>query len=538
MGPAIEQEGSEANAWRAPSHISCFILFPFVRLTNRREGIIARASERGYGMRIPTAAFLRVRRLLWHNSMMIKKKVLGAFIGGVAGIWLLLVLLPGTRAVPFDGLNVLVIVVDTINSSHLGSYNPDRTNSPVIDALAGEGTRFSQAFSVTSWTKPAVASIYTSMLPSHHGATMVREPLSPEIKTMAEFFEEAGFRTVGFVSHSYLDESHGMSQGFREYTRINRVGDPHASLTSRELSDLAVSWLGSYKRDGGESPFFMLLHYFDPHFRYIHHPDFSLTENYSGALPENISVGALFKGRKTFSADDVEYIRNLYREEIAYTDHHIGRVVAALRDSGLAENTLIVLTSDHGEEFMEHRSFTHGRSIFDEVLRVPLIFHLPGRIKSNVIESPVDVLDILPTVMELACCSTADPKWEGRSLVPVLLGEEDSVPGRDLFSEISYVSLKGGKISPDLTAVRSGDFRLIHNRRRSTYKLFNVVNDPGEQVDVSTENPDVVEDLSLKVKFLDELHSRQGRALKNGSDAGKVKLPEGEVERLRSLGYF
>lgn len=439
---------------------------------------------------------------------------------------------------PFGSLNVVFIAIDALHAKHLGAWTPELRNSPNIDALAHGGAAFMNAYAVTSWTKPSFASMFTSVLPSHHGATGIRSVLPGEFKTLAEQFKESGFRTAGFISHSPLDASYGISQGFDEYTRINQGGNPHTAIISGELSDLAVSWLDRNESGADRKPFFLFLHYFDPHFLWMDHQDQNLTGDYKGQLSPATSIGALFKLRKQFTPEDVEFLKNLYREEIAFTDRQVGRVVEKLRSLGLEENTLIVLTADHGEEFMEHKSLTHGRSLYDEVLHVPLIFYLSEKIKPRRFDVRVDLLDIMPTILDLSCEHAPDPAWEGRSLMRLMLNDNAGLPPRNLFSELSYVSAKGRKISPDLISVRSGRYKLIRNRRRKTYALYDIESDPGEKMDISGENSKVVEELAGKIRFLEEAHARQERALSNPGKSPEAAVSEEEVKKLKSLGYF
>lgn len=437
-----------------------------------------------------------------------------------------------TRKPVLEELNVILIVVDTLSSRYLGCYNQTQKNSPVIDRLAKEGALFVQSFSVAPWTKPSLASIFTGVMPSEHGITAAGDRLAEDRKLLGEMLKERGFRTAGFASHVYLSQRFGLAQGLDFYKQVNKSKRIHSAITSAQVSDLAIEWM----KEKSDRPFFLFLHYFDPHFNYIHHKDFNFTSDYKGPLSESISMVELTKRTKHLKAADVEFLKNLYREEIAFTDHHIGRVIEAVKALGAAKNTLVVLTADHGEEFMEHGSFNHTKTLYDELLSVPLIFYLPGTIEPRQVKHPVTQLDIVPTLLSLSKRPESAAGWSGISLAPALFGQE--IPSdRDLFHEVSYSSVKNRKnVEHDIIGIRSGRYKLLHDRNRKRTSLYDLKSDPLEQRDLSKSEPKIAEDLLARLKPLEEHHAAQREELEKAAPG--PDLPSEEIKKLETLGYL
>ena len=298
-------------------------------------------------------------------------------------------------------LNVVLIVVDTLGARHLQAYDSRLNNSPNIARLAKEGVLFKNAYSVAPWTKPAIASIFTSLLPSEHKLRDLHDKLDNEHLTMAELLKLRGYATMGKVSHTFLNDKQGFSQGFDSFEVVPFRGNVHHAITSETVSTRALRWLEHQQKVAADQPFFMFLHYFDPHYNYQHHPQFDRTSKYKGKLQPGTDIRELRRLIPELTKEDIQYLVDLYHEEIQYTDYHIGRVIDELRKRGLDRNTLVILTADHGEEFMEHDYIGHTRTLYDELVNIPLIFWLPGQFEPAQIQENVSSLDILPTVLAL-----------------------------------------------------------------------------------------------------------------------------------------
>lgn len=432
---------------------------------------------------------------------------------------------------PAPDHNVLLIVIDTMGARYLGAHTPGLVNSPTIDRLAREGVHFERCYSVAPWTQPAVASLMTSQMPSSHGVRHIFDQLVRGHTTLAEHLKQRGLRTGGVISHFVIGDELGYGQGFDSYDD-QAVGD-HRAITSAAVTDQAIA---SLERLAGE-PFFLFVHYFDPHWYFNHHPDFDETSGYTGELLPGMDIAALRAQRRELDAEDIAYLEGLYREEIAFTDHHVDRLLSRLAELGVADDTVVVLTADHGEEFMQHGWIGHTATLYDELIHVPLIVHAPGRFAARTVAEPVSLLDIMPTMLDLQGVA-ADPDWQGVSLAPVLRGEA-LPPARPLMAEVSYISPAGwpsgdgGVKRYYKTAVVEGTRKLVHDFAAGTWEFYDLAADPLEQTDLW--NPDD----AAQRELLNTLHAWQVDHTAAWPDELSEELAIGEdaARRLRALGY-
>lgn len=441
---------------------------------------------------------------------------------------------PGPAA---EELNVLLVVVDTLGAEHLGSYGgPART--PHLDQLAAQGLRFEQAVATAPWTQPSIASLLTSLMPSQHGVERLGQSLGDEPLTLAEALKERhGLRTHGVVSHVLLLPKNGYAQGFDGYDSQPAGG--HDDLSSAEVTDAAIEFIDQHRAgSSAEERFFLFAHYFDPHYVYRSHEDFKHAPEYQGPIRPGMPIWDLRDQRDELGAEDVDFLRALYHEEIAYTDHHIGRLLQHLERTGLERNTLVVFTADHGEEFMGHGWIGHTRTLYDELVRVPLIMRLPGAIEPGVVTAPVSLIDVAPSVLELLG-PEVPAEWQGQSLLPYMANPGFDAGPRLVFSEVSY----GPKRDVDKpqamqkrahkTALVVGDVKLIHDRLSDGWELYRRADDPGEQRDLLREDPEAAASLgALKSKLL------AFEAARGAGSQGDIEFEESELEELRKLGYL
>jgi len=323
--------------------------------------------------------------------------------------------------------NVLVLMVDALRADHLGCYGYERDTSPHIDALATESILFRAAHAQSPWTKPSIPTLFTSLYPIQHGVYEGERPgraghlesdvLSDAQHTLAEAFESAGFRTAAFVHNAQLPASHGFAQGFEVYE--------HGSLSAAEINRAFLEFAAREP----DTPFFAYLHYLDVHWPYTPGPPFDrrFSEPDGRRLPgaqgwralrDGINQGAI-----QLTAGDRARLISLHDGGIAEMDQRIGELLEAMRERGALERTVVLLTSDHGEELLEHGKVGHGGTLFDEVIRIPLMIRLPGGKGARAVDEPARMLDIYPTL--LAAAGIALPSsLEGRDL----LGPPDGVP--------------------------------------------------------------------------------------------------------------
>jgi arylsulfatase A-like enzyme len=356
--------------------------------------------------------------------------LIAAFLALVAG-------LPAAQDPAGARPNVLLITVDTLRADHLSSYGYAWKTSPQMDRLAAEGTRFERVYTVIPLTGPAHLSLFTSRYPQEHGARRNGEAIVAERPLLAfpQVLRANGYRTAAFVSGwplngrlTKIDDwfDHYDEELTRKYQWFN------SSRWAEDVTPPAIDWLE--KNSKGSRPFFLWVHYFDPHSPY----DF---RRHFADLPKNGAAPP----RRVHDEQMRERIRN-YDTEIAYMDWHMGKLFAAVDRLGLRDSTLVVLTADHGESLGEHDYVGHGRHLFDNILRVPLIVRLPGEApQAKVVSTPVSILDVAPTILDLTVGEELERKkipltFVGRSLAPAILDGERLTQRR-----LYYVTFPGKK---------------------------------------------------------------------------------------------
>lgn len=439
-------------------------------------------------------------------------------------------------------LSVLFVVIDTTRADELGCYGSPYGTTPRLDALAAEGTRFAHASAHAPWTLPSTASLLTSLMPEQHGAggyldlahakpglpvPRTIRGLDQSIDTVAEAFRAGGYDTGAVVNVSFLDHPYGLTQGF-DHVDAKCFGSNTEVRAARETTDAALAWLDERE---GEKPFFLLVHYFDPHAVYAPPPEFRRrfaapvdreTESFVFGTREHMM--ALRTGRLVLDPQLLDRAHHLYRGEIAYVDEQVGHLVDGLEGRGQGSSTLVVVTADHGEEFLDHGGFEHGHTLYEELLHVPLIFHLPGLVRSGyVVEAATGLVDVAPTLCELAGVARPE-RFAGRSLAEVLRGDE---------AHSRPILAHGNFWGPPLSSWRSGNWKLIRTPLEEggeRIELFDLAVDPTEHEDRAEVRPEVVERLREDLR----LTSEQLQALADGRE---VELSEEALERLRGLGY-
>ncbi|MEM8962739.1 MAG: sulfatase [Acidobacteriota bacterium] len=428
------------------------------------------------------------------------------------------------EAPPPDTPNVVLVVVDTLGARHVGAWGGE-AETPRIDRLAKTGCRFSRAFAPTPWTQPTIASLFTGRMPHEHGVVRLFDSLDESHVTLAERLADAGYDTAAVVSHHLIGRKYGYGQGFDVYD--DAIGDDNEGITGGAVTDQAIAWLRS--RGDDEDPYFLFVHYFDPHMPYLDHDDWALTvPGYYGPIRPGMGAWEMRELRGGLDEDDRRQLRALYLEEIAYTDREVGRLLDVV--DAMGEDTMTLFTADHGEELLEHGWIGHTRTLFDELLHVPLVVAKPGKIAPCEIDVPVSVLDLMPTILDVAQ-APAERETTGRSLLPLVEGEELAMV--DLFAEVSFTpwSNKPERVEKTAfaTALIRGDLKIIHDLGAGRWSLYDRGVDPAEQSNLFGRHPASRE---LKRDLM------QWSADRKLDDSGPRLEPDTEtVERLRALGY-
>jgi arylsulfatase A-like enzyme len=394
--------------------------------------------------------------------------------------------------------NLVLISIDTLRADRLGCYGHDRPTSPTIDALAGRGVLFADASAPSPWTKPSHASLFTGLYPGRNGVTTMDGVLSAEATHLAERLAEQGFETLAVVNSRLLAES-GLERGFSRlehvpYRQGNRRGSP-VTATAIEVLE---------HRDRGR-PLFAFVHYMDVHSDYASLPAYEqrFTGKYDGYADG--STQQLYRyslGLFRMDDDDAAHLLDLYDAGIRQVDDRLGRLFAYLERDGLLEDTLIVLVSDHGEEFLEHGGVLHGHSQFQEVVRVPWIMAGPSVADGRSIGLPVSLIDVAPTVLDLLGIPAAEG-LDGVSLGRLVRGGTPSLERRTLFYEADVVwPPPGPGISPmgSRRAARRGRYKLHYDVESLNAGLFDLDEDPGETVNVIADHSDLARELWIELR--------------------------------------
>lgn len=391
---------------------------------------------------------------------------------------------PAVRPAPVseERPNVLLYLVDTLRRDAVGTYGGPKGLTPNLDSLAAESAVYDQVVASSGWTKPSLGSIFTGMYPRAHGANTPTAQLRPEYPTLAELLAERGYATAGFSPNPSADKRFGYARGFQEWS--NRYLE-----SSEQVHARALSWLDQKP----ERPFFLFVHSMDPHDPYCPPPGPAAT------FAAGVETSDYFKVRPTpddpacamtiledkaqlflrspqlATAADAEALRKLYLAEVAYNDATLGALLKGLRERNLFESTLIIVASDHGEEFREHGGWLHGGQMFQELISLPLIVRYPGQAQSYRVAEPVGHIDLFSTVLNFS-------------------GGAPANDGRDLRTSGPRQALQALAVPPGAlteTLVEDG-WKLVRTKfedGRVSVDLFNLLEDPAETSNAASADP-------------------------------------------------
>lgn len=438
-----------------------------------------------------------------------------------------------------DRPNVLLISIDSLRPDHLGCYGYERDTSPVMDSLAQDGILFKNTVSTTSWTLPAHISLFTSMDIMVHGVVGDGASLYKEIGTLAQVLKQSGYRTAAFCSSPYMNPAFGFNRGFDLYHNID-LDSPgfedtiipqaeerdavHDDITSPRITELASEWL----EKNGNNPFFLFLHMWDVHYDYIPPEpyDRKFDPDYTGDVDGRDFIHNP-EINPEMDARDLEHVIALYDGEIAWVDHHLGLIIEKLKESGIFERTLIVITADHGDEFFEHGGKGHRSTLYDEVVKIPLIIHGPGVVKGGAeVLDQAGIIDVAPTILNL--CGLEIPAWmQGGSLLAGPEYKADRDDGAVLL-----------ELGPELKALRTNPYKLIFNLPHLQTIIFDLTRGPEETYQHLVTSPDKWNEANLK--FYSRLGADRTLAKKyrGGKSGSPVSLSKEEEARLKALGYL
>jgi arylsulfatase A-like enzyme len=407
--------------------------------------------------------------------------------------------------------NVVVIVIDTLRADDLPPYGGDAETAPFIAELASRSVVFQHAWSASSWTAPATASIFTSRHPNEHGVVnnlqlqsdIKRHGVKHELnripsalETLPEFMQSRGYKTYGVSDNINVDAPIGFASGFDQFQRM----EGFAKSGARRVTDQALSWKDEILAGG---PFFLYLHYMDPHEPYERHTEW------------------IAEGEPT--VEDREMDRAAYRSEIRNVDEKLREVFTKLN---LDDNTIVIFTADHGQEFGEHGHTGHKFTLYSELTNVPLMLHVgddgpTGRSMAN-----VSNMDILPTLRDLLGAPVSGQD-RGVSLLEVLDDQERGT--RELHAMRTNTK---GSVAHEMRSVVIEKYKLIINESTGHKRLYNLELDPGEQKNIAGKNKPLVKRLT------DVIEAQKHQAsLDQMSETGSHEINKAQAEILKTLGY-
>ncbi|MFN3531352.1 MAG: sulfatase [Candidatus Brocadia sp.] len=425
--------------------------------------------------------------------------------------------------------NVVVISIDTLRADHMGCYGYTRNTTPAIDALSNEGCVFTNVTSTSSWTAPAMASLFTTLMPSQHnirhgvcqsGNIYGQEILDASHMTLAEVLKENGLTTLGISSNPHLTPELGFAQGFDHFVVCK-------FKNAEEITKTAIEFMTQYANG---KPFFLWVHYFDPHWPYskqepwfhTYAPDYQdeLRQFYDTNLPKVRTAAGIEKGTKILQS-----LVALYDSEINYVDQSVGKLLDAIQGRG---NTMIVLVSDHGEGFLEHDTLDHGYQLYEESIHVPLIIRCPNvKPAKKSFNTTCSIIDIPLTILDWLGIKDRY-HFQGRSLLPFMKGKISDDTGESNPAAISELN----RFGKNLISMRVGKWKYINDRKYGKEELYDLMADPYETTNIIEREP------LLHAEMKNRLSNWLVATRKPKSKAKRAILDQESLEKLRSLGYL
>lgn len=417
--------------------------------------------------------------------------------------------------------NVILISIDTLRQDRLGAYGYGRVTTPHLDALAARGVVFENATAPSSWTVPSHVSLLTGLYPHTHGATGRVQSMNQTVVPLASWLGSFGYDTGGVVNFVLLGRSRGFARGFEYFEVIRRpLPEPAAPL----VDEKALAWLDQPR----ERPFFLFVHHYDVHSDYAPKDPYRkmFVRPYDGiATGSTDQLKAARFGRIELGLADAQHLSDLYDAEIRQIDDELGRFLQELERRGHLEGTIVILTSDHGEEFLEHGRFLHGWSLYKELVQVPLLISGPGIPHGVRVTEPASLVDVFPTVTGLLGIETP-PVVEGIDLSRSWRGRAPLPAARPLFFETDW--WLGRAEGEWKRAVQRGSWKLHYAHPKEDWELYDLASDPGEHEDLAAREPE----RSAELRAL--LAPRLGAS---SATPSRVEPSAEEMEQLRALGY-
>ncbi len=436
--------------------------------------------------------------------------------------------------------NLVYVVMDTTRADSFASVKPDtEVRTPQYDALAESSTTFANAYNNENWTKPSVTTMWSGLYPGTHGARQATSKVDKDIWFLPQQLEKAGFTTGAFIANAVVSETFGFKKG---WTHFQNDSDHSLDGNGSRLYPHAAEWMEKHK----DERFFLYVQSVDPHTTYDVPKDYwkpYFKGNYKGPIGSSFSREeqmVVDNGKMKINDTDLSWIRALYKGEVSYQDEFLGGLIAKIEELGLMEDTLIVVTNDHGEEIREHGGMGHGWPLFEEQIRAPLLMRYPGIFTSGAnVKHVVEHADLSPTILDSLGVSPMKSA-EGLSFLPLLA---DGVGSRQHpFYTIAW-SRKG------MRSVRVGDWKLIVGKSSDWMYLFNLKDDPGELANLLKKGKAKTKEALLAGRLCevyltealatpDKAKRMDGAGQKQRYDSREIPIDEKTRKELEALGYL
>ncbi len=438
---------------------------------------------------------------------------------------------------------VILITVDTLRADVLSSYGSQNVQTPNIDGLSADGVLFKNAYSSAPWTLPAFSSIMTGLPPGTHLTTKASSKLPDKFNTIAEYMTGAGYYTGAIVRNLFLSPDFNIDQGivdYYHYPKFNKYVRSFGTalllsalnkkltddVSTEDITDIAINWLGEHRDEN----FFFWVHYFDPHQPYTP-PVKYITDN--SEPPKRIGLifdgaGNIRSGHFSPTVRERQWIKELYDAEVRYVDENLGRLFEYLKESGLYEDSLIIFTSDHGEEFWDHGGFEHGHTLYNEVIQVPLIIKMPGASKAGEENTRVSTQSLKRTILDTSGIEYESDRLISGSLYPMIQGNGTEMNGEPLV-------ITGLLYYEDKESIITGDKKYIRSLISNEEEFYDLANDPDELNGLNDEAR------TLEARQMMEQYNEKAKSLSSEygvQSTEEVALSKEKKEELKALDYI
>lgn len=423
-----------------------------------------------------------------------------------------------------NGANVIIIVLDAAGAKHFPMYGYNRNTTPNIKNLLNDSIQFERAYTQAVYTLASTATLMSGLDPFRHQIIYRKSKLPDQTYTLAERFSDSGYATGTFVSNGNASSIFGMTQGFQEVREVFR--EKGYSGWGSDITNRFTQWLQTLKSG---HPFFAYMHYREPHAPFNPPESFKnhfTNPNYVGYRDASYEMRRKINmGEISATPADREYIEATYDENLRYGDYEVGRVLQKLKDMKLYDNTILIVTADHGEAFWEHNFQGHNSQLYEESVHIPFILKLSSKtdLHKKEVNNPIRTLDVYPTLVDLLQLSRRNWNVDGHSFIPYLVSDKsEDVP---VFTQT---------IAEQAYSWMEGNFKYIYHRHTNTEELYNLKTDPGERTDLIKTDPIQAAYLRSRLFGWHAEKKTAGSRIKTDN----AVMDESTIQNLKALGYI